>query len=56
MTDKAEYIEKEAFIKHIRNIANGLHERMPIDIVLEAVINEVKAFPCANLSRKEEAE
>lgn len=46
----AEYIEREAFITYIRKEAEGLHTRIPMDLTIEAVANEAKAFPAADVS------
>ncbi len=45
----AKYIEREAFIDHIRKEAQGLHTKMPMDLVIEGVVNEAKAFPAADV-------
>lgn len=46
----AEYIEREAFVAHIRKEAEGLHTKMPMDLVIEGVANEAKAFPAADVA------
>ena len=45
----AEYIEREAFIAYIRKEAEGLHTKLPMDLAIEAVANEAKEFPAADV-------
>lgn len=46
----AEYIERKAFIAYVRKEAEGLHTKMPMDLVIESVANEAKAFPAADVA------
>lgn len=46
----AEYIEKDAFIAHICQEAEGLKTKMPMDLVIAAVVNEVRSFPAADVA------
>lgn len=46
----AEYIEKAAFIAHICQEAEGLRTKMPMDLVIAGVVNEVKSFPAADVA------